>query len=112
MNPAVGEAITNCGFGALSDANENGDPATGVSSPRAVSILKTEMELGTEGEVPWFSRKRSWPEELTAALTGLEHTAGAVQAGVGGVAVPTGVSTPATRSILKPATVFDVRYGT
>ena len=96
MNPAVGEATTNCGFGALSDANENGDPATGVSRPRALSMLKTEIELGTEGEVPWFSRKRNWPEELTAALTGLEHTAVEVQAGVGGTAVPTGVSTPVT----------------
>ncbi len=42
----------NCGFGVASDANGNGDPAMGVSRPRAVSILKTEIELATEGEVP------------------------------------------------------------
>src|ERR1700704_1102854 len=49
-NPAVGETIRNCGFGATRDANGNGDPATGVNKPRVASMLKTEMEAGTAGE--------------------------------------------------------------
>src|ERR1041385_459107 len=93
--PCVGEIAINCGFGAASEANANGDPATGLRSPRVVSILKTEIEAGTAGETePWFSTNRNWPPEFTAAAIGLEHTPG-LQTGVGESAVPMGVSTPA-----------------
>ena len=43
---------------------------------------------------------------------GLAQTAGAAHAGVGGTAVPIGVSTPLTWSMLKPDTVLDVWFGT
>jgi len=112
-DPPVGETTRNCGFGAAREANAKGDPETGVSRPRAGSTLKTEIEEGIAGEVdPWLRRNKNWPLEFMPTPIGLEHTAGLVQAGVGGSAVPIGVSTPVAWSILKPETVLDVRFGT
>ena len=111
--PAVGETARNCGFGVTSDANANGDPDTGVNRPRAGSMLKTDIEAETAGDVdPWLSRNKNWPPEFIPTAIGLEHTAGLTQAGVGGRAVPIGVSTPVAWSILKPETVLEVRLGT
>jgi len=111
--PAVGETARNCGFGAVRDANANGDPETGVNRPRVGSTLNTEIEEETAGEVdPWLRRNKNWPPELTPTPIGLAQTAGPVQAGVGGNAVPIGVSTPVVWSILKPETVLEVRFGT
>src|SRR5450432_2814695 len=101
--PAVGEIARNCGFGALTDVNVNGDPATGVNNPRVVSMLKTEIDAGTTGTVdPWLSTTRNWPPELMATPIGLTHTAGSAQTDVGGSAVPIGVRTPLTWSTVKP----------
>ena len=76
-------------------------------------MLKTEIEAGTAGEAePWFSTNKNWPPEFTAATIGLEHTLTLAHTGVGGNAVPMGVSTPAVWSMLKPETVLEVRLGT
>ena len=76
-------------------------------------MLKTEMEAGTAGEAePWFSTNKNWPPELTATPIGLEQTPGLRKPEWVESAVPIGVSTPATWSILKPETVLEVRLGT
>ena len=76
-------------------------------------MLKTEIEAATAGDAdPWLSRNKKWPPESMATPIGLEHVAGATQAGVGGTAVPTGVRIPATWSTVKPATVLAVRFAT
>jgi hypothetical protein len=87
-----------CAFPADNEGRINGDPETRVNKPRVVSTLKTEIVAFTKGEaVPWFSTNRKWPEESVPTLTGVEvPQAGGEggQIGLGGIAVPTGVSVP------------------
>ena len=113
--PAAGDTARNCGFGATSDANEKGEPAIGVNKPLAVSMLKTEIVAGAAvagGTAPWLRTNRNWPPELTPKPTGFEQTELLAQTGVGGKAVPIGVSMPAVWSTVKPDTVLEVRFAT
>src|SRR5579859_4629722 len=98
----------NCGFGATSEAKLKGEPATGDSRPFVVSTLKTEMVAGAAvagGTAPWFNTNKNVPAESTANESGLEHAEALAHTGVGGSAVPTGVSIPVVWSRLKPETV-------
>src|SRR5260221_1001558 len=97
-NPEVGETARLWGFAAVG----NGDPAISVKIPRVGSILKTEIVDGAGGATePWLSTNKNWPPELMPRLTGFLPT------GVGGNAVPTGVSSPVAWSKEYPDTVLE-----
>src|SRR5215472_5375462 len=104
-----------CAFPADSEGRIKGDPETRVNSPRVVSTLKTEIEALTAGEdVPWFSTNRNWPAESVPTLIGVEVAQGGEggQIGLGGIAVPTGVSVPVWWLRVYPDTVLEVEFAT
>src|SRR5215469_14117739 len=74
-----------------------GEPEISVKSPRAGSMLKTDMLVA-----PWLSTKRNCPPALTPSVTGFVPT------GVGVIAVPIGASTPEVWSTEYPDTVLEV----
>src|SRR6266700_1292723 len=96
-NPVFGETAILWGF----TVGGKGDPTISVKIPRTASMLKTEIEAE-----PWLRTKRNWPPELMHRLTGLLPT------GVGGSAVPIGVSNPAWWSTVNPETVLEVILAT
>src|SRR5215472_10810774 len=94
---ALGETSMNCGV----DGTGKGEPEISVKSPRAGSMLKTEMLIE-----PWLRTKRNCPPALTPSVTGFVPTR------VGVIAVPIGASTPEVWSKEYPDTVLEVELAT